>query len=101
MFLVDVGERVRAARKAKGLTQTEVAERAGVSRARLDALENGRPSDIGFNNVVRMLHAVGLELQVVSGTRRPTLDDLMRENHEEEAAQEREIARRFALRRGL
>jgi transcriptional regulator with XRE-family HTH domain len=84
MLLVDVGERVRTARKAKGLAQRELAERSGVSRARIDALENGRPSDIGFNNVIRILNAVGLDLQITDGPRRPTLDDLMRENEEEE-----------------
>jgi transcriptional regulator with XRE-family HTH domain len=87
MFLVDVGERVRTARKAKGLTQRELAERSGVSRARIDTLENGRPSDIGFGNVVRILNGVGLDLRITSSPRRPTLDDLMRENEEEERAQ--------------
>jgi transcriptional regulator with XRE-family HTH domain len=78
--LFELGEQAKAARRAKGLTQQEVAERSGVSRARLDALENGRSSDVGFRNVVRILNALGLDLQIVpAGLSRPTLDDLMRE----------------------
>ena len=87
MELLDVGAQAKAARKARALTQREVAAISGVSRARLDALENGRPSDIGFRNVVRILNALGLDLQIVPGkARRPTLDDLMREEQEVRAS---------------
>jgi transcriptional regulator with XRE-family HTH domain len=84
--LIEVGEQVRVARKAKGLTQRDVAERSGVSLARLDSLENGRPSDIRFRNVVRILNAVGLDFRIgPAGGQRPTLDDLMREEEETHA----------------
>ena len=87
MELDDIGEQVRGARKAKGLSQRDVVERSGVSRARLDSLENGRASDIGFRNVVRILNAVGLDLRVVpAGAHRPTLDELMQQEEEETRA---------------
>ena len=80
MDLFEVGQQIRSARKAKGLSQRELAERSGVSRARLDSLENGRASDLGFRNVVRVLNALGLDLRLVpAGGRRPTLDELMQE----------------------
>lgn len=80
MDLVEVGEQVRSARKKRGLSQAEVVKLSGVSRARLDALENGRAADIGFKNVVRILTAVGLDLRIGSANaQRPTLDDLIEE----------------------
>ena len=38
MDLIELGERVKAARKSKGWSQTKLAQTAGISRARLEAL---------------------------------------------------------------
>lgn len=87
MNLLDLGMLVRDTRKRKKLTQAEVVKRSGVSRARLDALENGRVTDIKIRNVISILNAVGLDLKVVDATpRRPTLEDLMQEDEEEDYA---------------
>jgi len=87
MDLIDIGGQVRSARKGRGLSQSKLAELSGVSRARLDALENGRASDIGFKNVVRILNAVGLDIRVgPANARRPTLDDLLQEEEDQARA---------------
>lgn len=79
--LDSLGEQIAIARKARTLTQTEVARQARVSRATLESLENGRIREIGVRKLSRILLAVGLELKVGPlNFQRPTLEDLMREN---------------------
>ncbi len=63
------------------LSQAALARRAGVSRATLDALENGRAGELGFSKVTRLLAALGLELALQTATsQRPTVDELMQED---------------------
>lgn len=82
-----LGHEIADRRKRQKLTQTELARRAGVSRATLDALENGRTGELGFSKVAKILAALGLELAVQpASSRRPTLDDLIEEargNHDQ------------------
>ena len=81
LSLIAVGEEVAAHRGRLKLTQSELARRAGISRATLDALENARAGELGFGKVMRLLTALGLDLAIEpAGARRPTLDDLMEEN---------------------
>jgi transcriptional regulator with XRE-family HTH domain len=80
-----IAEAVAARRKTLGLTQTALAEKAKVSRSTIDALENGRIGELGYTKINNILAALGLELSLrESTTRRPTLDDLMAEEHQEE-----------------
>jgi len=81
MSLGQLGEGISDARKDQGLRQIDLAKRAGVSRATIDALENGRASDIGVSRLSRILAALGLELSIRPVTNeRPTLDELMEED---------------------
>lgn len=81
-----VGIEVSKARRAKALTQTELAKRAGVSRATLESLENGRLAELGFNKLSRILRALSLELKIGPyNFQRPTLEDLVLENEREDA----------------
>lgn len=78
--LSDLGREIATARKSARLTQLELAKRAGVSRATVDLLENGRASEIGYSKLARILRVVGLELRLQPiALERPTLDDLLRE----------------------
>lgn len=81
--LTDIGARVRATRKARRLTQSALGASAGVSRAQIDRLENGRLADIRFSALARLLAVLGLELRLTDANRgRPTLEDLAREEEE-------------------
>jgi transcriptional regulator with XRE-family HTH domain len=85
-----IGTEIAKRRKALRLRQSDVAERAGVSRATLDALENGRLGELGFAKVSRILAVVGLELRLGEAVRRrPTLEELR-----EEAAHDEDLGRR-------
>ena len=79
--LIELGELVKKTRRAQKLSQGELVQRSNVSRARLDALENGRISDIGFKNLMRVINALGLDLRVTQlNEGRPTLEDLVEED---------------------
>jgi hypothetical protein len=54
---------IRTARRRAGLTQTELAERAGTSQAAVSAYESGRRSP-SVDTLVRILAAAGLELRM-------------------------------------
>jgi transcriptional regulator with XRE-family HTH domain len=54
-----VGASVRAWRKLRGLTQAQLADRAGVSRPTLRRLETGDGA-ISFENTLRILRALGI-----------------------------------------
>jgi transcriptional regulator with XRE-family HTH domain len=79
--LANIGTQIASARKVAGLSQTDLALRAKVSRATINALENGRAGDIGFSKLNRILAVIGLELDLrASSSQRPTLDELLKDN---------------------
>jgi len=79
-----IGKEISAARKAQRLRQADLAAKAGVSRATVEALENGRAPEIGYSRLSRMLAVLGLELTLRPVVRRrPTLDELMQEREGE------------------
>ena len=79
--LTSIGEQIAKGRKKLNLTQAALARKAGLSRATVEALENGRAGEMGFSKVTRLLAALGLELRLQpAGSQRPTLDELMQEN---------------------
>jgi transcriptional regulator with XRE-family HTH domain len=82
--IVDIeqmGKQIAAERRLKKLTQTQVAQLAGVSLRTVNLLENGRATDLGYSKLARILAAVGLELRLQpTEQRRPTLDELLRED---------------------
>ena len=87
MDLIMMGERIKADRKSKGWSQTKLAQAAGVSRARLEGLENARIAEIGFKNVLRILHALHLDLRITDfNYDRPPLEDLIAENAAQDAS---------------
>lgn len=75
-----LGERIAQRRRELGMTQPELARRAGVGRSTLAALEGGKMAELGFNKVAHILAALGLDLRLVSANRgRPTFDELKEE----------------------
>lgn len=88
--LTSLGDRIAERRKALKLSQAVLARKAGVSRATLDALENGRSGELGFSKITRLLAALGLELTLqTAGSQRPTLDELMQEDRDDKSLDRR------------
>jgi len=76
-----IGTQIASRRKKLGLSQTALARSASISRATLDALENGRSGELGFSKILNILSVLGLELKLQeAGSHRPTLDELMKED---------------------
>jgi transcriptional regulator with XRE-family HTH domain len=88
--LTSIGRRIAERRKTVKLSQTDLARKAGVSRATLDALENGRAGELGFSKITRLLAALGLELTLkTASSQRPTLDELLQEDRDDKSLDRR------------
>lgn len=86
-WLIEVGQELRAARSAHGLTQVELAKRAGIGRSTIARLETGRLPELGTGALRRLLQTVGLDLRVTAYNRgRPTFDELVQERDESESS---------------
>jgi len=72
---VKLGERVRLARKSRGLTQETVAEKAGLRQGAISNIENGTNPNPGFWLVLKIADAIGCELTEIVPDERPTLSD--------------------------
>jgi transcriptional regulator with XRE-family HTH domain len=83
--LPSLGLQIADQRKKLKLSQSALSKQAGISRATLDALENGRAGEIGFSKLTRLLAALGLELTLQSAPApRPTLDELLKEDRNDQ-----------------
>lgn len=61
----DLGRSIGELRRAQGLTQDQMAARAGISREWLAQLERGRPSR-SLSVMLRLIRRLGADLVVVS-----------------------------------
>ncbi len=81
LHLIAIGKDVANSRKRHKLSQTALSRKAGLSRATIDALENGRTGELGFSKISKLLAALGLELSLQPArSQRPTLEELMQED---------------------
>jgi transcriptional regulator with XRE-family HTH domain len=88
--LISIGSQIADRRRTLKLSQTELSRKAGVSRATLDALENGRAGELGFSKLTKLLAALGLEFKLqAAGSQRPTLDELMQEERDDKSLDRR------------
>jgi transcriptional regulator with XRE-family HTH domain len=88
--LISIGGQIAERRKTLKLSQAALSKKAGVSRATLDALENGRAGELGFSKLSKLLAALGLELTLqAASSQRPTLDELMQEDRDDKSLDRR------------
>jgi len=57
-------QQIVALRRARGLTQQQVAQEAGVSQAWVGRLESGRGQNIGVHTLTRLVLAMGGQIQI-------------------------------------
>jgi transcriptional regulator with XRE-family HTH domain len=79
MQLNDIGPLLKEARQKAQLSQAQLAQRLGMSRATISSIETGRCEEIGFAKLSALLDLVGLNITVASRITRPTLDELRAE----------------------
>jgi transcriptional regulator with XRE-family HTH domain len=88
--IISLGGRVAEQRKRLKLSQADLSRKAGISRATLDAVENGRVGELGFSKLTKLLAALGLELMLqTASSQRPTLDELMQEDRDDQSLDRR------------
>lgn len=59
-----MGEDISAARRARRISQAEMAEKVGVSRKTISAIEQGDPK-VGFGTVIEVAWVMGLDAQLL------------------------------------
>jgi HTH-type transcriptional regulator/antitoxin HipB len=77
--LQELGPLLKSARKQAGLSQAQLAQPLGMSRATISALEGGRCEEIGIAKLAALFDLLGLDITVGPRKSRPTLDDLRAE----------------------
>jgi HTH-type transcriptional regulator/antitoxin HipB len=65
MYFQDIGATVRKARRTSGLTQDELAIKAGVSRGTINQLETGVFPDLGVKKLLAILKVLGLGMTIM------------------------------------
>jgi HTH-type transcriptional regulator / antitoxin HipB len=85
MDFADLGTHLRAARRARKLTQEALAAPLGMSRATISALETGRCGEIGVRKLAALLQQVGLDLHLAPRRNRPTLFEIRAERSREKS----------------
>jgi transcriptional regulator with XRE-family HTH domain len=84
--LADVADQLKFARLAAGLTQAELARRAGVSRTTVARMETVAKGDMSVSVLVRLLEAAGYEFKAVRHGHARTLEDVLAEQRSGETA---------------
>jgi transcriptional regulator with XRE-family HTH domain len=59
--MTPISLRVKELREAKGLTQQELADAAGVGRVTVNRIENERVAGIDFDTLERLANALGVD----------------------------------------
>jgi len=77
--LPDLGKRFQTLRKAAGKTQIEIAQITGMRQEALSRFERGRGNDFSLGKMLRLLHALDMEMMFQPVTARPTLDSVLDE----------------------
>ncbi len=82
--LSDVAEMLRSARREAGLSQSELAQRAGVARTTVARMENLAKGDMSVSALVRLLEAAGYDLKLLKPGHARTLEDILAEQRSAE-----------------
>ncbi len=77
--LVEMAKQLRQARKAAGLSQAELAQRAGVSRTTLARMETLARGDMSVSLLLKLLEAAGYDVKVAKVGHQRTLEDILAE----------------------
>jgi transcriptional regulator with XRE-family HTH domain len=84
--LADVAEQLKEARRQAGLTQQQLADRAGLNRLTVGRMENLANNDMSVAALVRLLEAAGFDVKVVKAGHSRTLEDILAEQRRGESA---------------
>jgi transcriptional regulator with XRE-family HTH domain len=80
--LADMAEQLKRARQEAGLSQAELAQRAGVSRTTLARMETLARGDMSVSVLLKLLEGAGYDLKVVKAGHQRTLEDILAEQRQ-------------------
>ncbi len=80
--LADIAEQLNRARQEAGLSQVELAQRAGVSRTTLARMETLARGDMSVSVLLKLLEGAGYDLKVVKAGHQRTLEDILAEQRQ-------------------
>jgi transcriptional regulator with XRE-family HTH domain len=83
--LSDVANMLKTARRDAGLSQEELARRAGVSRTTVARMETLAKGDMSVSALVRLLEAAGCDLKLVKLGYVRTVEDILAEQRQSDA----------------
>lgn len=78
----EIGQLIANTRKRQKLTQSSLGAQLGMSRATLSGIENGTVPEVGIRKILTLCAALGIELVAQEKSRRPTLQQLMKEQND-------------------
>lgn len=79
-----LGGTLKAARKAKGLSQRALSEKTGMPQSHISKIENGA-IDLRVSSLVELGRVLGLELMLVPRKATPAVQSIVRTNAESES----------------
>ena len=85
-MLANVAELLKQARREAGLSQEELASRAGVARTTVVRMETLAKGDMSVSALVRLLDAAGYDLKAVKHGHARTLEDILAEQRRGDGA---------------
>lgn len=72
----ELGQTISSLRREQNVSQQVMADHLSISRATINALENGRAGDVGVRKVMKILDYLGCQLAVRDKSPFPTLEEL-------------------------
>lgn len=85
-MLANVAELLKQVRREAGLSQEELASRAGVARTTVARMETLAKGDMSVSALVRLLDAAGYDLKAVKHGHARTLEDILAEQRRGDGA---------------
>lgn len=76
--LEDLGNKLRAARRGKGLSQRGLAAKTGLLQAQISKIENGA-SDLRLSSLIALSRALELELELIPRKALPAVEAMVRD----------------------
>jgi transcriptional regulator with XRE-family HTH domain len=84
--LADLADQLRRARLEAGLSQADLAQRAGVNRMTVGRMENLTHGDMSAMALLRLLEAAGYDLKIVKAGHQRTLEDILAEQRSDRSS---------------
>lgn len=78
MSVESLGQLLKTLRKAQGLSQQQLGQAVGMSRATISGLENNTVAEVGLRKVESVLNALGYSITAAPVQQRPRLGDVVR-----------------------